>query len=185
MIRIVYFLIFSFLFSTQSVYASFNVEASWNLTKGKVITLTCDEESPRVCLSVCDSETMCEVPEGLCYNCIGNDLFIVNFYKNLGLIVNGSGINLRSSVLEDTLLIGKFITLKANSVYNIISDYDSKSMKRKFQNLCPELTIKDPVVFAKVNRDRKPVGLLFVVCDSEVFEMTYDYSSYSTSSNLY
>jgi hypothetical protein len=174
---------------SESFNSGYEVKVTWNESREKVIQMTCSTENMRPCMQACGGYDQCIITEGLCYNCIGNDLFIVNFYKNLGLSVNGTGIKLHDSLLYGLLRSNDFITLEANSVFNIISDYDSKSMKKKFRNLCPENTINEPVVFAQVDRNRKPIDISFVLCDKEVYEMTmsnsyYDYET-NTSAELY
>jgi hypothetical protein len=177
--------IFSFLISSQSSLAEYSISAKWNSNKERVINLSCDFDSARICLRTCMDAFECTVPEGLCYNCIGNDLFIVNFYKNLGYTINSTGNALDNSVVTDLLRSRDFITLKSNSIYNIISNYDSKSMKKKFKNLCPNSADGvDPIVFVKVDRNRKPTEIAFTLCGSEAYEMTMDSSYYSTELSI-
>lgn len=185
MIKTFFTMILILFINTENSHATYSLTTSWNSLTEKKVILWCDDYSTRTCLAVCKSTSRCIINEGICYNCIGNNLFIVNFYKNLGLTVNSTSVKIHNSEIEKVLLNGSFITLKAKSVYNLISDHDSKSMRRKFQNLCPEDIITEPVVFARVDRNRIPVELLFVVCGSEAYEMITSNSFYHSSSTLY
>ena len=166
-------------------FAEYKINTYWNSSNEKEVVIECTMESSSICLKSCLGFYDCNIPEEICYNCVGNDLFLVNFYKNIGLNIGSSHKELPLSKLTRVLHFGEFITLKANSIYNIISDYDSKSMKRKFRKLCPEDNKdEDPIVFVKVDRNRKPVELEFVLCHGKVYEMTMDQAFLSSNKSI-
>ena len=169
MSKFIFFFILAFSFNT---FAEFQVESRWNNNNEKEVVLTCDMDSMMMCMSTCLDSYECVIPEDICYNCVGNDLFLVNFYKNIGLSIRSTFYFVPHLQLRELLRQENFITLKANSIYNIISDYNSKSMQKKFDALCPEVGEYEPLVFVRVDDERKPIELKFVACGSDLFEMT-------------
>lgn len=164
--------------------ADFNLDVNWNKNKTKTVTLDCEEKSQTMCQYICKSPKQCVVKEEFCYNCVGNDLFIVNFYKNIGNNISNAGYDFHWSKLIGPLMNKNFITLKADSIYNIISDYGSKGMKKKFRNLCPGEVVKDPIVFVEVDRNRLPTDFMFVVCDQKIYELTQQQQLYTAQIGL-
>jgi len=152
--------------------APLHYEVSWTMDFQKKVSLVCDDESETTCEALCENMRRCEVLEKTCTNCIGNDLFITNFYKNIGESIVYSGREFDESTVYTPFVDDQFITLTANSIYNIITEFDSRSMRARFAKLCPFKTKTDPVVFIKVDEDRYPLYFYYVACDDRFFEIT-------------
>lgn len=160
------------LFISFNSYAEFNFSTKWVDYNTKVLKLTCSGEDTYRCDYICQDEFSCEIEEGICRNCVGNDLFITNFFKNVGHLIQSKDYELAQHQVYKPFMFDDFVTLTSDSIYNIITDYDSKKMKKQFMKLCPKGTKNSPVVFLSVDEFRIPVSISFVSCDSQFYEIT-------------
>lgn len=170
---------------SSSTFARISVEPFWTVEKEKAIKISCDREDPYICDDICDSKKECIVKEGICKNCIGNSLFITNFYKYIGLSIINTGEFLDRDEIVPVLKSNEFVTLTANSIYNTLTEFDSAKMKAQFAKLCPWTTKSGPTVFLKVNSlTREPEGYHYVFCDSTPYLLTDRPDLYDRESSL-
>lgn len=179
----IFILSFVSLIFCTSTSARISVQPIWTQDREKAVQISCDKEDPYICDDICDSKTQCIVKEGICKNCIGNSLFITNFYKNIGSLIINSGEFLDRDEIVPILSEGNFVTLEANSIYNTLTEFDSKQMRAQFAKLCPWTTKSGPTVFARVHPvTREPDGYHYVFCDSTPYILTDKPALYERSS---
>lgn len=153
------------------LYSSFGlcveVDVYWNDDFQKVVSLSCNPDE-LFCDQICSSSNSCEVKEGICQNCIGTSLKLLNFFAGMGITYKRDKlINLASDDFLNFFVSGAFISLKAQDVYNVIESFNSIKVYKKFESLCP-IDSWNQIVFYEVHSvSRELLKPRFVYCQFE------------------
>lgn len=170
------YLAFVFLFLSLGAHAW---ESTVKLSPGLEMSLdvSCEPEET-FCRNLCGSSLRCEVPAGVCKNCIGASTFVSHFYREVGRLFQSTG---RVLYEEDGVKLlsssQRFVFLQAQSPFNIYSGAGDLSVERHFESLCQDQFFSRPVVLARLDRRSRIEAVTHVICHGdfggEIFEMSH------------
>lgn len=160
-----------FLLVTNSVMA-ISFEPVWTDDYKKNVIMSCSEDEYQ-CDDVCGSST-CKIKEKVCRNCMGSNVLISHIFRDMGRSFTNTGIELSNYEVLEVFKSKNFATFTSKSIYNIVERFDSSSLRRKFQSLCPNNTKYPVVVFSTEKISRKLDQVKYVICGNKTFEMSND-----------
>lgn len=162
---------------TFNASASVYFEVNWTKNFKKEVIMTCDKGTT-LCHNVCQDDYSCTITEGSCRDCIGTNLTMTNLLSEIGRTIVNSGAMTDEGKIKHHLSGGRFVTLKANDVYNVLDGINSIKAIKRFEKLCPEGSA-DQIMFLEVDPyTRRILGPGFVYCD--MYEETFIYDLTST-----
>ena len=164
-------------FISFNAFASVYFEVNWTKNFKKEVIMTCDKGSS-LCHDVCQDDYSCTIAEGSCRDCIGTNMTMTNLLSEIGRTIVNSAKMTSEGRVKENLSAGRFVTLKANDVYNVLDGINSIKAIKRFEKLCPEGS-SDQIMFLEVDPyTRRILGPGFVYCD--MYEETYIYDLTST-----
>lgn len=148
-----------------------NVTPVWNKEYRKSVEFSCSGDLSYLCHRMCEGESSCSIAEGVCKDCVGTTIDLTNLFKNIGLTITSTE-KVQGLGLVNIVTSNNFVTFTSKSIYNIITSYDSKGMKRQFSSLCSDGT-EYPVVFASVySKTRELISFNYVACNDGIYELS-------------
>lgn len=171
----VFFIIFLSLIMQNHAFA-IQVEEIWSADYNPQLKVQCFDGEETLCRDLCKSDLSsneCIVDQKVCRDCVGTSLLVTNIFEGMGVRYRNRGDEVSSYELIDLLTSKNFVTFTSKSVYNHVDAYNSLTLQKKFQSLCPAETKSTPVVFF----DLKPKSNIlnkvrYVACDEKIFTMS-------------
>lgn len=146
------------------------VSSDWTAEFKKVVTVNCSEDDGYQCANLCEDYDKCEVNEGYCRNCAGDNQFIKYIFREMGNRIQSYAAPVNMTFFIDFIGEGNFVSLTSKSIFNFIDKYNSFSTKEKFRSLCPSPT-EYPIVFLEVNPvSRDAERIKYVACSNSESE---------------
>jgi hypothetical protein len=147
------------------------LKTDWTAKFQKEVTLSCSESESYRCEEICNNKKECHFKEKTCRDCIGTTTLMTFIFREMGRNYTSNHIEVDWTHVVETLEHGKFATLTSKSIYNQIDRFDSRSLREKFQSLCPTL-VEYPVAFFNVEASSGRISTPdFVVCGSNVYSL--------------
>lgn len=169
-------LAFVFLFLSLGAHAW---ESAVKFSPGLEMSLdvSCEPEET-FCRNLCGNSLRCEVPAGICKNCIGASTFVSHFYREIGRLFQSTGRSIPEAAAAELLSVpGRFVFLQAQSPFNIYTGVGDLSVERHFESLCQDQFFSRPVVLARLDRRSRIEAVTHVICHGdfggEVYEMSH------------
>lgn len=160
------FLFFTFFMLCSLTATGQSVHTSWNDQFVKEIHVTCSLQES-FCYDLCDSFSTCVIEEKTCRSCIGTGLAIQRILSELGRTVRFNSRLSSTMPVLNLIKNGNFFAISARDAFNVLDAFDSISVLRKFESLCPGES-DDQLLFIEVDEvSRKILHPRFVFCRFE------------------
>jgi hypothetical protein len=126
-----------FLFFTITLPAwGLTFETVWSDQLVKELHVTCRAEDS-LCLDLCGASSFCVIEEKTCRSCIGTALPIQRILTELGRSIRFQSKLSSLEPIKALIESGRFVAISARDAFNVIDGFDSISVFRKFESLCP------------------------------------------------
>lgn len=149
----------------SNITFAITIDVEWTQNLRKNIIVSCAVAESELCLSLCESKTVCQIEEKPCRDLAGTAYYSVrDFFLTVGLSYYNVNQTLNTIDLVNIIKTGNFVTLTSDSVFNFATNFNSEDLKKRFQSLCPSAT-ESPIVIALLNQDsRKLEKFEAVIC---------------------
>jgi len=165
-----------FILTSNNAY-TISLKSGWDFTLKKSLKISCGENEEFFCEQVCGKEGFCSIREKFCRNCAGDNLFLKDFFNQLGIKYHNSGEEVSPYEFIDFLLLGNFYSLSSRSIFNLNTTYNHPKIVKKFKQLCGEQSL-DQIVFLKLEEhSRLSREVKYLACQSQVGLKFYYMSS--------
>jgi hypothetical protein len=159
-----------------SLAYSFEVSDRWNHRFEKETILNCSE-SEYFCDDLCGMKFKCVVKERVCRDCIGSSVYLTHIFDQIGRSIINSDETQIDDLLE-LLKTGRFNSISAKSVYNIMDGVADTDLLRRFKSLCPSEEFQNPIMIFEVEDVSMRLGRpKFLVCNqgenSRIFQVDF------------
>lgn len=156
----------SLLFSTSAF--AFTVNSGYVVNAAgayvKETQILCDATETSHCQNLCHQDTDCRRVEPYCLNCAGTTSgFLRTLFTQISQSYTASQTELSTENVMQYLGNQNYILIGAKSVFNYYNTMNSGEFLVNLQALCP-LTTDDPLLVIKLNSEKWPEKLSFVLC---------------------
>lgn len=173
----IFFIILSFIILQTQAFA-IGVEEIWSSDYKPQLKVNCLDGEEAMCSSLCPgnlSGKQCILDQKVCRDCIGTSLLVTNIFEGMGIRYRNRGDEISIYEFVDLIASKNFVTFTSKSVYNHVDSYDSLSLQKKFQSLCPEGPSSIPVVFFDLKPKTNVLNKVrYVACGERLFTMSDD-----------
>jgi hypothetical protein len=152
---------FVLIFNSFNTY-SFEISGRWTQELEHLLVVNCAPEE-LMCMDLCNKQSQCKIAQPVCRSCIGTGLFLTQIFQSLTDSFGLEGAEADQFEFISDIKKNKFVTIEANSPFNMFDDSDSKRFERELDGMCGQVD-SYPLLIGSLNSGNELTKLKYLVC---------------------